>query len=310
MRIVDTFQRGDPIFSFEFFPPNTDEAAEQLRATVQELKPLRPDYVSVTYGAGGSTRERTIELVTEIKNEVGIEAMAHLTCVGHTKEELAEVLDRLRDAGMENVLALRGDPPRGQKTFVAPEGGFAHASELAAFISSRWDFCLGGASYPEGHLESPSKEEDLRHTKEKVDSGIEFLNTQLFFEPADYFDHARRAKAIGITAPIVPGLLPITSAKQLSPTGFIARCGATVPAALRDLVERAGDDEDAVTAIGIEWTTTQAVALLRGGAPGIHFYTLNRSHSAQQIFARLQAEFPEFSRFAAAGSSKAGPSAA
>lgn len=299
MRIADAFQRGDPIFSFEFFPPKTDEAAEALRATVAELRPLRPDYVSVTYGAGGSTRERTIELVTEIRNEVGIEAMAHLTCVGHTADELAHVLDRLRDAGMENVLALRGDPPRGQTTFVAAEGGFAHASELAAFIRSRWDFCLGGASYPEGHLESPSRDEDLRHTKEKVDAGISFLNTQLFFDSADYDDHVRRARALGITVPIVPGLLPVTSAKQLSPTGFIARCGASVPPALRELVEGAGEDEEAVTAIGIEWTTQQCVALLRGGAPGIHFYTLNRSHSTQQIFARLQTEFPEFGRFAA-----------
>lgn len=299
MRISDSFQRGDPIFSFEFFPPKTDEAAEQLRATVQELKPLRPDYISVTYGAGGSTRERTIEVVTEIKHDAGIEAMAHLTCVGHTRAELAEVLDRLRDAGMENVLALRGDPPRGQKSFVATAGGFAHSAELAAFIRARWDFCLGGASYPEGHLESPSKEEDLLHTKEKVDAGISFLNTQLFFEPADYFDHVRRARALGISVPIVPGILPVFSAKQLSATGFIARCGATIPTALRDLVERAGDDEDEVTAIGIEWTTAQCVALLRGGAPGIHFYLLNRSHSAQQIFARLQAEFPEFGRFAA-----------
>lgn len=306
MRIIDAFRRADPIFSFEFFPPKTDEAAEQLRATVEELRPLRPDYVSVTYGAGGSTRERTIEVVTRIKSEVGIEAMAHLTCVGHTRDELASVLDRLRDAGMENVLALRGDPPRGQKSFVPVEGGFAHASELATFIRERWDLCLGGASYPEGHLESPSREEDLAHTKEKVDAGIQFLNTQLFFEPADYFDHVRRAKALGITAPIVPGLLPITSAKQLSPTGFIARCGATVPAALRDLVERAGDDEDAVTAIGIEWTTTQCVTLLRGGAPGIHFYTLNRSHSAQQIFARLQAEFPEFGRFVTPAATQGG----
>ena len=299
MRIVDAFGRGEPVFSFEFSPPRTDEAAEQLRATVRELAALRPDYVSVTYGAGGSTRERTIETVTEIKRDTGIEAMAHLTCVGHTAEELAAILDRLRDAGMHNVLALRGDPPKGERAFVVTEGGFAHSSDLAAFVRSRWDFCLGGAAYPEGHLESPSLEEDLRHTKEKVDAGISFLNTQLFFDPADYFEHVRRARALGITAPIVPGLLPITSAKQLSPTGFIARCGASVPPALRALVEQASDDEDAVTAIGIEWTTVQCVALLRGGAPGIHFYTLNRSHSAQQIFVRLQAEFPEFGRFAA-----------
>lgn len=292
MRIVDAFGRGEPVFSFEFFPPKTDEAAAALRETVEALKPLRPDYVSVTYGAGGSTRERTIELVTEIRNEVGIEAMAHLTCVGHTAEELAGILDRLRDAGMENVLALRGDPPKGQSEFVATEGGFAHASDLAAFIRRRWEFCLGGAAYPEGHLESPSLEEDLLHTKEKVDAGISFLNTQLFFEPADYFDLVSRARALGITAPIVPGILPITGARQLSPAGFIARCGAAVPPALRQLVAEAGDDEDAVTAVGIEWATEQCLALLRGGAPGVHFYTLNRSLSTRRIFERLQAEIP------------------
>jgi len=292
MRIADAFQTGRPVFSFEFFPPKTDEAAAALRETVQALRPLRPDYVSVTYGAGGSTRERTIELVTEIRNEVGIEAMAHLTCVGHSADELAAILDRLRDAGIENVLALRGDPPRGQTAFTPHEGGFAHSSELAAFISARWDFCLGGAAYPEGHLESPDKEEDLRHTKEKVDAGISFLNTQLFFDPQDYFDLVRRARALGIAAPIVPGILPITSAKQLSSAGFITRCGAAVPVALRERVEGAGDDEDAVTAVGIDWATEQCAALLRGGAPGIHFYTLNRSRSTWEVFERLQAEFP------------------
>lgn len=296
MRIIDAFGRDEPVFSFEFSPPRTDEAAEQLRATVRELAALRPDYVSVTYGAGGSTRERTIETVTEIKRDTGIEAMAHLTCVGHTAEELAVILDRLRDAGMENVLALRGDPPKGEQAFVVTEGGFAHASDLATFIRSRWDFCLGGAAYPEGHLESPGLEEDLRHTKEKVDAGISFLNTQLFFEPEDYFEFVSRARAIGISAPIVPGILPITSARQLSPTGFIARCGATVPPALRALVEGAGADDDAVTAVGIEWTTDQCAALLRGGAPGIHLYVLNRSHSAQRIFERLRTEIPAVAR--------------
>ena len=292
MRIADAFRRGWPVFSFEFFPPRSDEAASQLREAIAALRALRPDYVSVTYGAGGSTRHRTIELVTAIKRDHGIEAMAHLTCVAQTAGEIAEVLDRLRDAGIENVIALRGDPPRGQRAFVRPEGGFAHASELAAFIRSRWGFCLGGAAYPEGHIEAPSKEEDLRHTREKVDAGIEFLNTQLFFEPADYFAFVSRARAIGIRVPIVPGLLPITSAAQLASTGFIARCGATVPPSLRDLVERAGNDEDAVTAVGIEWTTEQCLALLRGGAPGIHFYTLNRSHSTVRVFERLKAAVP------------------
>jgi len=296
MRIADAFRSGQAVFSFEFFPPRSDEAAAQLREAIAALRALRPDYVSVTYGAGGSTRQRTIELVTEIKTDLGIEAMAHLTCVAHTADEIAEILDRLRDAGIENVLALRGDPPRGQPAFVRPEGGFAYASELAAFIRSRWDFCLGGACFPEGHIDAPSKEENLRHAKAKVDAGIEFLNTQLFFEPAGYFDFVARARAIGIGVPIVPGLLPITSATQLAPTGFIARCGATVPEALRDLVERAGDDEDAVTAAGIEWTTDQCLALLRGGAPGIHFYTLNRSHSTVRVFERLKAAVPALAR--------------
>ena len=296
MRIIEAFGRGEPVFSFEFSPPRTDEAAEQLRATVRELAALRPDYVSVTYGAGGSTRERTIETVSEIRRDTGIEAMAHLTCVGHTADELAAILDRLRDAGMDNVLTLRGDPPKGETSFVVTEGGFAHSSDLAAFVRSRWDFCLGGAAYPEGHLESPSLEEDLRHTKEKVDAGISFLNTQLFFEPQDYFDFVARARAIGITAPIVPGILPITAARQLSPTGFIARCGASVPPRLRALVEAAGDDEDAVTQVGIDWTTEQCIALLRGGAPGIHLYVLNRALSARRIFERLRGEIPAVAR--------------
>ena len=296
MRIIDAFGRSEPVFSFEFSPPRTDEAAEQLRATVRELAALRPDYVSVTYGAGGSTRERTIETVTEIRRDTGIEAMAHLTCVGHTADELAGILDRLRDAGMDNVLALRGDPPKGEQAFVVTEGGFAHSSDLASFIRSRWDFCLGGAAYPEGHLESPSLEEDLRHTKEKVDAGISFLNTQLFFEPQDYFDFVARARSIGITAPIVPGILPITGARQLSPTGFIARCGASVPQRLRALVEAAGDDEEAVTQVGVDWATEQCAALLRGGAPGIHLYVLNRALSARRIFERLRDEFPAVAR--------------
>ncbi|HET8568190.1 MAG TPA: methylenetetrahydrofolate reductase [NAD(P)H] [Candidatus Limnocylindria bacterium] len=296
MRIADVFRTSGPVFSFEFFPPKTDQAAEELRATIAALAPLQPDYVSVTYGAGGSTRERTIELVTEIKKDTGIEAMAHLTCVGHTAEELAQILDRLDAAGIENVLALRGDPPRGQATFRPTEGGFAHSSDLAAFIRSRWSFCLGGACYPEGHLESPDLEHDLANTKRKVDAGIEFLNTQLFFEAEDYLRYVRRARDLGIGVPIVPGILPVTTAAQLSPKGFITRCGATVPDALRDLVARAGDDEDAVTAVGIEWTTVQCLALLRAGAPGIHFYTLNRSRSALEVFKRLTAEIPSLAR--------------
>jgi methylenetetrahydrofolate reductase (NADPH) len=290
MRIEDAYRRGDPVFSFEFFPPRSDEAVDRLRETVRELRPLRPDFVSVTYGAGGGTRRRTIDLVTEIKRDVGLEAAAHLTCVGHTADELADVLDQLRAAGIENVLALRGDPPRGQTSFVQPEGGFGHASELAAFIRSRYDFSLGGACYPEGHQESPSKEEDLAHAKEKVDAGIDVLITQLFFEPADYFSFVERARAIGIRVPIVPGIMPITNVAQIE--RMTTMCGASIPNALRARLATVAEDEDAVVDVGIEWATDECLALLSGGAPGIHFYTLNRSHSTVRIFERLKAQLP------------------
>jgi len=281
MRIIDAFGRGEPVFSFEFSPPRTDEAAEQLRTTARELAALRPDYVSVTYGAGGSTRERTIETVTEIKRDTGIEAMAHLTCVGHTKEELAEVLDRLAAGGIENVLALRGDPPKGQTRFVRTEGGFGYGQELARFIRSRYPFCVAGAAYPEKHLEAADADEDLRHLREKVESGAEFLITQLFFDPDGYFRFVERARAIGIAVPIIPGIMPVTNVAQIH--RFTSMCGASIPASLRDLLDRVKDDETAVVAVGVEWASDQARRLLEGGAPGVHFYTLNRSHSSQMV---------------------------
>ncbi|MGH2500279.1 MAG: methylenetetrahydrofolate reductase [NAD(P)H] [Candidatus Limnocylindria bacterium] len=290
MRIADAFAAGRPVFSFEFFPPRSPEAAERLQATIERLEELRPTFVSVTYGAGGSTRELTVELVARLKAEVGLEAAAHLTCLGHTAAEIAEILDRLRDAGIENVLALRGDPPRGQTEFVRPPGGFAHAAELARFIRSRYDFSLGGACYPEGHLEAPDRETDLRHTKEKVEAGIDFLITQLFFEPADYFDFVERARATGIGVPIVPGIMPVTNIAQLE--RFTTMCGASIPAALRARLAAAAADEGAVVAEGIAWATDQCRALLEGGAPGIHFYTLNRSHSTWRVFENLRAALP------------------
>src|SRR5262245_26599129 len=187
MRICDCFGTGRPVFSFEFFPPKTDEGVRNLYATIQELAPLNPTFVSVTYGAGGSTQQLTVDLVTRIKKEIGIEAMAHLTCVGHSAGEIAGVLDRLEAAGIDNVLALRGDPPRGETQFVRPENGFGYAHELVRFIRSRYSFCLGGAGYPEGHVECCDREADLRHLKEKVEAGLDFVITQLFFDEADYF---------------------------------------------------------------------------------------------------------------------------
>jgi len=285
MRIADRFKQPGPVFSFEFFPPKTPEAVERLYATAKELKALDPSFVSVTYGAGGSTRHLTVDLVTRIKHEIGLETMAHLTCVGHTKDELAEVLDRLAAGGIENVLALRGDPPKGQTHFVKTEGGFGYGQELARFVRANYDFCIGGAAYPEGHTESPDRETDLQHLKEKVESGAEFLITQLFFDPNDYFRFVERARAIGIHVPILPGIMPVTNVAQIH--RFTSMCGASIPESLRDLLERVKDDDTAVVAVGVEWASDQCRRLLAGGAPGIHFYTLNKSRSAQMVFENL-----------------------
>jgi len=292
MRVADAYRSGKPAFSFEFFPPKTPEAVARLRETVKELRALGPSFVSVTYGAGGSTRELTIELVTEIKHELGVEAMAHLTCVGHDAPEIAAILDRLRDAGIENVLALRGDPPRGQTEFHQPEGGFGHGSELAAFVrSGGWDFCVGGACYPEGHVESADREQDVRFAKAKEEAGSAFLISQLFFEAPLFFEFVRKARLAGVSIPIVPGIMPVTNVAQIE--RFTKLCGATIPAELRARLADAGEDDAAVVAVGIEWATEQSLALLRGGAPGIHFYTLNRSHSTMFVFERLKAAAPE-----------------
>lgn len=289
MRIADTFGPGrPPVISFEFFPPKTPEAEARLFETVAQLAPLRPTFVSVTYGAGGTTRRLTRDIVVRIKREIGIEAMAHLTCLGHTAEELGEILDGLTAAGIENVLALRGDPPKGQTTFTPTPGGFAYGAELAAFISGRWDVCIVGAAYPEKHLEAPDLETDLGHLTEKVASGAQVLITQLFFEPQTYFAFVARARAAGIGVPIVPGIMPITNVSQIE--RFTSMCGASIPASLRDLLAGVRDDDAAVTAVGIEWARDQCRALLEGGAPGLHFYTLNRHHSAQEILGLLRAE--------------------
>ena len=289
MRIADAFGPGrPPVISFEFFPPRTPEAEARLYDTVAQLAPLQPTFVSVTYGAGGATRRLTRDIVERIKNEIGLEAMAHLTCLGHTADELAEILDGLTAAGIENVLALRGDPPKGQTTFVPTEGGFAHGSELVTFIREGWDVCIVGAAYPEKHPEAPDLEIDLRHLKEKVENGAQVLITQLFFEAKTYFAFVDRVRAAGIGVPIVPGIMPITNVSQIE--RFTTMCGASIPASLREMLAGVRDDDAAVTAIGIEWARDQCRALLEGGAPGLHFYTLNRHHSAQEILGLLRAE--------------------
>jgi methylenetetrahydrofolate reductase (NADPH) len=289
MQIRDLLAEGRPSFSFEFFPPKNEEAAAQLERTISELKALQPSFVTVTYGAGGSTREKTIDIVSRIKRESGIEAMAHLTCVGSTREELQQVLARLVESGIENILALRGDPPKGEKSFTAVDGGFSYASELVCFIRQNYGnrVSIGGAGYPEKHVECLNPAVDLARLKHKVDQGLDFITTQLFFDNRVYFEFVERARAIGITVPIIPGIMPITNASQVE--RFTVACGATLPFKLAAELDRRRDDQQAVHQLGIAHGTAQCIDLLMGGAPGIHFYTLNRSTATSEIFAHLKA---------------------
>ncbi len=286
MRIAELFGQDAPVISFEFFPPKNEQAEAGLARALEKLRLLEPSFVSVTYGAGGSTRDKTVELVCRIKRDLGIETMAHLTCVAATREELGSVLDQLREGGIDNVLALRGDPPQGEEKFVTTAGGFQFASELTSFVRENYSFCLGGACYPEGHVECRDLDQDLRHLKKKVEAGSDFLVTQLFFDPEVYFRFVDRARSVGITCPIVPGIMPITNVDQVE--RFTAMCGASIPEGLHRRLEAVRDDRDEVRRIGIEHATDQCAALLQEGAPGIHFYTLNRSPATRAIFEELR----------------------
>ncbi len=289
MKIREKLRAKSPAFSFEFFPPKDAAGVEQLFRTVSDLERWHPDFVSVTWGAGGATRALTVELVRRIEKETGIESMAHLTCVGASRDDIEQVLDQLAEGGIENVLPLRGDPPRGETLFVKPEGGFGHASELVTFIRSqpeRWNFCLAGACYPEKHPDAPDFPTDLQNLGAKVRAGVDFLVTQLFFDEADYFRFAERAKSAGIDLPILAGIMPITSVAQIK--RITALCGARIPDDLLGRLEACADDPDAVRAVGVAHATTQCRRLLSGGAPGIHFYTLNRSTATIEILKALR----------------------
>jgi methylenetetrahydrofolate reductase (NADPH) len=288
MKIRYRLNPSNPCFSFEFYPPKTDDGTRALLRTLEELAPLEPGFVSVTYGAGGSTRDRTLDLVTQIKRTTGITAMAHLTCIGHDREELRAILRRLADAQVENVLVLRGDPQAGSSGFEPHEGGFRYASELVEFIrSDDFGFCLGGACYPEGHVETASREEDLANLKRKVDAGLDFVITQLFFDNAFYFDFVERARRAGINVPIVPGIMPITNYEQLQ--RFTRMCGATVPMRLALQLERVREQPEALMQLGVAHATVQCMELLSRGVPGIHFYTLNKSPATRMIVGALRA---------------------
>jgi methylenetetrahydrofolate reductase (NADPH) len=276
----------EPVFSFEFFPPKTPEGEQTLRSSLEALQALEPDFASVTYGAGGSTRERTVEITKWINQELGIEAMAHLSCVGASREQLVRILDDIHLSGIDNVLALRGDPPRGETEWRPHPRGLRYSTELAALISSTHSFCIGAACFPEVHPEAPDLAHDLRFLREKVNSGVSFLITQLFFDNELYFRFLDDARAAGIDAPIIPGVMPITDVRQIKTiTGM---CGATIPATLLDQLEARADDPDAVLQLGVSYATLQCAELLARGAPGIHFYTLNRSPATRAILSSLK----------------------
>jgi methylenetetrahydrofolate reductase (NADPH) len=287
VRIAQKLGTLRPFFSFEFFPPRDDAAEQTLFGTIRALQPLDPGFVSITYGAGGSTRTRTVELAKRLRNDARLEVMAHLTCAGATRAELQTILDDLHRGGIENVLALRGDPPKGDGAFVAADGGLAFASDLVTLAKSQHAFCVGGACYPEKHPEAASLDADLAALCTKVRAGAEFLVTQLFFDNARYFEFVERARAWGITVPILPGLMPITNYEQID--RITKMCGARIPPNLRAELEDRRDDPKAVADFGVAYCTLQTADLLARGAPGIHFYTLNRSPATRAVVSAILA---------------------
>ncbi len=293
MRITEILGGPEPCFSFEFFPPKTEEGAATLFETVEDLYRLNPGYVSVTYGAAGSTREGTVEVTTRIKRDYGIETMAHLSCIGETVEGLETILARFADAGIENILALRGDPPRGQADFEPPPGGLRSSAELAAFIRANprtADFGIGASCHPEIHPEAASPDADIAFLREKVDAGAEFLISQLFFDNDVYFDWLADVREAGIDVPVIPGILPIISRDGLH--RFCAVCDAQIPEVLDAQLAALGGNEEEERAFGIAYATRQCEELLAAGVPGVHFFVLNRATSVKAILGALLAARP------------------
>ncbi len=279
---------GKPVISFEFFPPKTDEGDRTLlEKQIPALMAGRPDFCSVTYGAGGSTREKTLTIVDRIQKEHKLPALAHLTCVNHTCEEVGALLNRIRALDCKNILALRGDPPGGGE-FTPTPGGFEFSSQLVKYIREAGDFSIGTAGFPEGHIANKlGKHDDWRHLREKVDAGADFVVTQLFFDNADFFafrDHL--TGKLGVKVPLVPGVIAILSASQIN--RFTQLCGSRVPPALRARLDELGDNDEEALKFGIEYATQQCVELLRAGVPGLHFYTLNKTHATVEILKNLK----------------------
>ena len=284
MKIRDILQQKRTV-SCEFFPPREEDGIPAVFRAIDRISAYNPDFISVTYGAGGSTRDFTERITMQVKQETDLEVMAHLTCVAQTREEVHNVLERLDEAGVENVIALRGDPPRGQENFVAAEGGFGHATELIDHIRANFDFGLAAACYPEGHTESPDLDSDIRYAKEKVEKGADFLITQLFYDNRYFFEFMERAQRAGIDVPVIPGILPILNTAQIR--RFTSLCGATIPPDLDNKLDRFAEDDNAVRDLGVEYASRQVEELWENGAPGVHFYVLNRSYSVSRILANL-----------------------
>lgn len=285
MKIDELLPHRRPCISFEFFPPKTDAGVENLLETIRSLRILNPGFVSVTYGAGGSSRARTLEVVARVKRELDIEPMAHVTCTGHSQTELTALFSDLRDAGVENIMALRGDPPRGQTAFEAHPDGFRYAEELIAMLSQRFSFSIGAAAYPEKHPEAQSLDADVANAVRKVRAGASFLVTQFFFENDVYFDYVDRVRAAGVDVPVIPGIMPITSYGAIA--NMLAMNGGKMPQSLLAELEARRDEPDAIADLGVAFTALQCRELLQRGAPGLHFYTLNKSPATRAVVSAL-----------------------
>ena len=286
MHIRDLLSQQQPCFSFEFFPPRTREGAEQLYKSMVDLVLLRPSYVSVTYGAGGSTRELTHGLIIRIREHTGLTVVSHMTCVGSTKADIGEILREYREHGIDDIMALRGDPPKGETSFRQPEGGFAHAADLVAFVRGGFPTMgIGVAGFPEGHPETPNRLIEMDYLKAKVEAGADYICTQLFFDNRDFYDFCERCEIAGITVPIIAGIMPVASLKGMQRMAELA-LGARFPARLIKSLVRAKDDEY-VERVGIHWATEQVRDLIDHGVKGVHFYTLNRSKATLTIYETL-----------------------
>jgi methylenetetrahydrofolate reductase (NADPH) len=286
MKITEILKGRTLTMSFEFFPPKTEQEMTQLFETLREVKKLDPGYISVTYAPGGETREKTIEIVRRAKSEIGLESMAHLTCVGHSREELKSILDELKISGIDNVIALRGDPLKGQTKFTPHPNGFKYASELTAFIRASYPFCIAVAGYPEGHIESSDKESDWNNLVLKVKAGADLIITQLFFDNSDFFNFENAMRKRGVSVPIIPGIMPITNYNQTM--RFTQMCGAKIPEKVMRDLEEVHNDQEAVQEYGVAYATQQCRQLIDHRVLGIHFYTLNKSKATQEVIENLR----------------------